>query len=699
MITAQLPNGTKLQFPDGTPQDVIQGTVHKQMGISAQPTSQPTAEAIPVDPRQTTVGRTAIDQGMQGLTFGFGDEISDRGGAAIASLMTGEKYKDLLAEARANTKRRLPAQFEENPATSIAANVAGGAITGGAALSGLKTAAPALGGALESYAATSPYKAALGVGTTSGALYGAGTGEGGIKERAGDALLGGVVGASAGALGAYVGRNAIAPLVEKVANTSAGKAISKGVGSLTEKPSSAIVKQADEISALQQEAINAPVKTKGDLFSKTAGQRTQNPTLQRLENDARAGTLTKESESAIRQADIQQNREFHSYIGNLAKGLDKGNDPNTLIEGISDVIKQSSKTAKQGVNSAYDLAREGKGIKIGSNEIRQGLWKGIADVRRESAYDLSQMPKATSVIKRLANYSKQKGDTRITAVKLGELENWRKQATNAANSSQDPTERGFLGEMVKNYDNFMEKTAEDAVDIGDANGIMAFRNAVKSRRVYGQLFESNKLVEDIVSGQKSVDDTVKSLMGTGSIKGKKEMANNFDAIIKASGQESNNVQNDLRQAFTLNAFKKSITGYEPNNPDMERISPAKLTTELENLFVHQSKFAEKLYGKEAKVSALKAINELNLISKTQEGVKNASGSGEWLGRFLKAPYVNRIPGMGLIGKAVESQAQHTGGAKVTKGLSEFINEQSTPKSTIWSTVAPVPSSALIDKQD
>jgi len=40
MITAQLPNGTKLQFPDGTAQSVIQGVVRKQLGVAAQPAAQ-----------------------------------------------------------------------------------------------------------------------------------------------------------------------------------------------------------------------------------------------------------------------------------------------------------------------------------------------------------------------------------------------------------------------------------------------------------------------------------------------------------------------------------------------------------------------------------------------------------------------------------------------------------------------------------
>lgn len=678
MITAQLPDGTQLQFPDDTSQDVIQGVVHKQLGI------KPLASV----PEGTGLGRTLLEQGLQGATGNFADELTDRGGALIASLMTDEKYKDLLAEAKANSKQRLPAQFAAHPLASIGANVGGGLLTGGALASGARMAAPNLAGAIGSYAATNPYRTAAGIGALSGSVYGAGSGEGGIKERFPDAFSGGLGGAVAGPVGAYIGRNAIAPIINKFSPNKISN--SNVLGNFSNSAESLPVTSGFSPNIM---------KSDENYFSKTGGQRTQNPELQRLENDARAGTLTKDSENAIRQADIQQNREFHSYMDDLAKGLDKGADPNVLVEGVGDAIKTNASNAKTGINNAYDLAREGKGVKIGSSDLRQGLWKGIADIRRENVYDLSQMPKATSVIKRLASYSKQSDNSRINAVKLGELENWRKQTSNALNSSQDPTERKFLGEMVRGYDSFMEKTAENAVDLGDASAIRAFRDAVKQRREYGKLFETNKLVGDVVSGQKSIDDTVKSLMGTGSIKGKKEMANNLSALVKAAGSEGDSVQNDLRQAFTLNAFKKAAIGYEPNNPSMERLSPAKLKTELENIFVHQSEFADQLYGKDVRMSALKAIKELNLISTTQANVKNPSGSGEWLGRFLKTPGVNRIPGTGLIGKALEVQKQHTGGAQVTKGLSDFITENQKYQTPFWAIVPPIPAAGLVNRQE
>ena len=623
-------------------------------------------------------GRTVADQFSQGIPFS--DElITDPLGAALAkiyNMTTGNddsSLSQLYNEARSNTKKRLATEFQERPVTSTLSQIGGSVATALAALKGLQAFNPRMASALQKYTAANPYKAATGTGALSGALYGAGSGNDTLEDRSLEALKGGLIGSTLGPASTFVGRNLISPLIKGAVDSakSAQNALSS-LSSKTNKP------ETDLLS-----------KTEGDFFFKTPGQRTQDPELQRLENDARAGTLTSDAEKVIRDADIKQNREFISYMDKLAQGLDRDEDPNSLIEGVANIISKRAKNAKKEVDNAYEIAREGKGTKVQSSDIREGLWKNIASIRRNNVYDVSQMPLAKSVIRRLAKYSKLDQDLPISAVKLGELENWRKQGTNALNSSKDRTEKKFLGEMIKSYDSFMEKTAEEAVDVGDAEAIQAFKNAVTKRRDYGNLFEKNKIVSEIVNGNKTIDDTTKSLMGTGSIKGKTEMANNLNAIIKASGEEAKNVQKDLAHAFTLKAFNKSITGYEPNNPNMPRLSPAKLASELENLFVHQNEFSEKLYGKEAVASAKKAIKELKIISTSQAGVRNPSGSGEWLGRFLKVPGIKSIPGIGLVARGIEAQNQHSKGATVINGLKNSVPEKYNPKSSFWSAGLPI----------
>jgi hypothetical protein len=654
----------------------------QRRGIGIEPESPQLMES------ETALPQTIAEQYGQSL-LGLGDEITDPIVAGIGSLATDVPYETFLKATRERTQQRLATQQEKHPVASALSQIAGGVMLAGSTGGALKQLAPSVAAKGASFAQANPYITSSGLGALSGALYGAGTGEGDLSERGSSAFRGGVAGALAGPVGTFIGRNIIEHVARRGA--SALEQLSKYFDDAAEQGSRSVVKQgmAQANNALQVADDFAPdlARNKGDLFSKTGGQRSQNPALQRLENDARAGTLTTMSEKSIRALDSRQNQEYRAYIDKLAGGkLDDGQDINGLVEKVGGVISQKADALKQQVNSAYDVARASGGVKIGTDDIRQGLWKQIADNRREGAFDLSQMPKAKAVIKRLASYSGGKQGN-ITAVKLGELENWRKMASNAAFDARGTSEGKFLGDMIRQYDGFMERTAESAVDAGDSAAINAFKDAVSKRREFGQLFEKNKLVSQIVGGEKSVDDTVRALMGSGSIKGKAEMANNLDAILKASGDQADAVRSDLQQAFMNRVFGKADIGYEAGSDTVKRLSPAKLKTEFENLFVHQSDFARKLFGENAVKSAQQAIKELDLISSTHSNTRNASGSGEWLGRFLNAPLVNRIPGTGIVNTALEQQKKLVGGSQVERGLKDVLDEIAPPKSAIW-TIAP-----------
>ncbi len=669
---------------------------------------EPAPKQQSADRTGTSTARTILDQALQGATFGFGDEISGAIGGviapAIAKLQGSTAFDDatnpdIMQMGVDRAQQNIRNQQEQNPLTSILSNLVGGVGVGGIAAGAVKGVAPNAASNLTRFAKANPLTTAGTVGGISGAAYGAGGGEGSLSERGKGALIGGAVGGIAGPVASSIGRNVIAPAVNKL---SENKTVQSGLArtakffdkkGTTGKP-----------LATTGDDFTPELTTKdGSYFPMTEGQITQNPAMQRLENDALAGTLTKSSESNMRDALAVQNKSYQSFISKMAGGLDKGKDINALVEGAADVVKQGAKDAKIGIKSAYDLAREGKGVAISSGDIRKGLWSNIAGIRREGQYDLTQMPRAKSVLKRLASYSKRDKLSKISAVKLGEMENFRKQATNALNDLKaDPksgSEANFMKGVINSYDNFMEQTAKDAVDIGDADAIRAFKDAVGKRAEYGRLFEKNKFVNDIVKGEQSVDDVVKTLIGTGSIKGKKSMANNLDALLKAAKGESDVVKSDLKQAFMKKVFDRSVIGFEANNPSVQRLSPAKLATELENIFVSQSKFAEKLYGKEAVTAANQAIKQLNLISSAQSNTRNASGSGEWVGRFMQNRFLNNIPVfgqfMGLTSKAMEAQKQNVSGGAVEKGLKEFFNDIAPPSSTLWSTVAPVGTAAAL----
>jgi lysozyme len=164
----------------------------------------------------TSIGRTILDQGMQGATFGFADEVTDRIGAGIASLATGEKYGELLNEARDRGKNRLQQQFEQNPVTAISANVGGSLLTGGAAAT--TKAGAAVGNSLRGGGTLARIGKGTLAGAASGGLYGAGTSDEGkrLEGATQGALIGGTIGGAIPAVGATASKvkQAVIPYVD-----------------------------------------------------------------------------------------------------------------------------------------------------------------------------------------------------------------------------------------------------------------------------------------------------------------------------------------------------------------------------------------------------------------------------------------------------------------------------------------------------
>lgn len=183
------PDGKKYRVnaPEGATQQDAIARVQAQLG-----TPTPTPQA-PV-PDQMSNTDIAVDNAIQGATFGFGDEIIAGIGGALSPDLS---YGDIKGQA----EQELQQGMEQNPLLALGSQLATGLATGGA-FGGTKA-----GSALANYVGSGNVPARIakgfGAGALSGSLYGAGTAEQGeTAQGAGQgAILGGLVGGAIPAVG------------------------------------------------------------------------------------------------------------------------------------------------------------------------------------------------------------------------------------------------------------------------------------------------------------------------------------------------------------------------------------------------------------------------------------------------------------------------------------------------------------------
>lgn len=197
-------------------------------------TQQETAKNVQAEPQ--SIGRTALDQGLQGATFGFADEAMDTIGTLYAGYMRPDLFdnnnlKPTLDEARQMSQTRLAEQVKQNPGTAIASNLGGAVLTGVAG--GTTKAGTALANSVRSGGAAARITKGAAAGAASGAAYGAGTAEDG--QRIEGAQRGAISGAAVGGLipgaGAAAGavKSTVVPKLSKETVALAEKAKQLGI--------------------------------------------------------------------------------------------------------------------------------------------------------------------------------------------------------------------------------------------------------------------------------------------------------------------------------------------------------------------------------------------------------------------------------------------------------------------------------------
>lgn len=223
MIEVELPDGTIVEFPEGTSTDVME----RALASYASPQTNPEADMsfmgrlkdniVGNDDGVMSFGEkvgTFLNKGGESMTMGL---VGDEASAAVESLVPGVDY-----ETRRDHYRAQEARLEqENPIAALTADIGGAMVAPVGAVGALRAGAGLLPRMLAGGAAT---------GAMSG-VYGFAEGEGGMAQRLddakGDATVGGLLGMAiplAGAglqkgLNARAGRKAVNSIMQNADTT------------------------------------------------------------------------------------------------------------------------------------------------------------------------------------------------------------------------------------------------------------------------------------------------------------------------------------------------------------------------------------------------------------------------------------------------------------------------------------------------
>jgi len=380
-----------------------------------------TEDLIVIGPEKTMsqkmrdAGGTLLRQSLQGATFGFADEVTDRIGAGIASAVTGVPYNDMLLEARETTKEDLKRDWEEAPVLSTVANVGGGLLTGGGLVSGAKTLAPKATGALINVAKSAPRTTAILTGAGGTGLYSAGEAEGPVTERLDDfgvgALYGGPLGYGGYKLAKGVGNvgsaavekygPAIAPYLQKAqdAVSPVFKKTTRRAGAAADDLIAPATQQADDVSLTQMAGIldedDLARLEQGNTIPLTKGDRTQDVAIQRAEQIA-AEAGSEPILNARAQQAAAARKPFVKALGDEAENaqdIDLRLMEQMEAENAANLLRGNYDSLKGKENAAWRAAREaGEGVGIRGTSVNDDFINPVRNILKEREYRTGDIP-------------------------------------------------------------------------------------------------------------------------------------------------------------------------------------------------------------------------------------------------------------------------------------------------------------------
>jgi len=699
LLVAERQKASGMTHPDGQPlwTDSEIDYLKNMNGGAASPPGM-----LDDEPPKMNALETFGRQTLQGATAGFEDEITDRIGAGIASFVTGMPYDDFLAEGRVSSAEDLKQDWEQNPIASFGGNAVG-AITSGAGLAKGVQAIPKIGpvitNAATALAKASPLTASALAGGSGNAVYTAGTAEGDASDRVDDALGGILPGMAGGVIGGAVVPRMVkagSNLINSGAEYLGGK-MPKIFSGLLDDPAEALAAkaaQADPIgtgmSMVDDQAL-ANLQ-EGKVLRMTVGDKTQNPAIQAMEDEA----LRKGNPQVVQARSMQQDDAYSAFERSLGGGM-LGTPDDLAAAGVND-IAQASKAADiirtqydslgNEVSAAYKKADELGGLhiptdRLGMNDAGSGLMDRLQTTLAVEGVTAKQMPDLHGAVEDLQAIITSAEKNKQPASTLRELEAWKKNSLNRIDPEKQPIKpaeaKRILSQINNQYEGFLDTFADDAIIAGDDAAINAFREARGLAKKKFSFYEADKSIARIIDERELNGKMLADMVyGAGKLAGKGEDGRIVQRMLELAGPKQYEMQEALKRGMMARVLERSMTSMEDavkKSQGVQRynLSFAKMTDNLSELVNRQPEAFKAVFSETEQDYLKQLLKEARSLGSKQSGAVNSSNSWIGLARFInKIPLVGQNPIASGFSQLATIHAEQVIRGKVSKNMEEFI---------------------------
>lgn len=590
---------------------------------------------------------------VQGASLGWADEVYNRIGAAYASgMMDDLTYAEALKEAQSLTEERLGKMRDESGGFFTGGEIAGG-IASGLALPASR--ALKSGSLLSRSLETAKYA------VPAAAAYGAGS------APEGDKIMGGAMGALAAT---------VAAPVMVAGGEAARRVVRSPLGDKVKQMLTPAPRQVDALSGAVQRFTEkgsdaAKMAGRGKILPLTQAEATQNPSLQRLQDMARKGSMGPEAQDILLASEADRSKMAEKAITSMASGKPL-ETPTKEVTSLYAMGKKAFYEAKKDIGKKYKIAEEvGKNVRIPEHEI-SGIFLGAVNKRlAETGYD-PRNPKYRPV-----EFLLEKSKEYFKGIpNLNTIEKYRKLVNQTA--SENPEMSG----VIKNIRDALDNNIDDIISKreGQTPALAAFKDARAANRHLEGILENDDMVSYLMKettvgkalGKKEsvtremIRDYVLGKGERAATTGKKSDIGRFaDTIMRMTPEaKRGEMQNKIRRAVISNVLKQARGELSANQPDaVFNLSPQKALSAV-NAILDNETLVKKVFLDKRKMLVDLQDDLTKMVSK-QPGAVNMSGSGDRVISTLFDIAKSAVPG-GATAAQVGKNIMHADASKAEK---------------------------------